>query len=177
MKGFCGIILALILVVSCGAKKVATNHSSTKYKAIANVRNLESHFKGSNSTKTNKILSEAEKYLGTPYRFGGTTKDGFDCSGLVCKAFTESKTPLPRRSEDQSKMGKEIAIESVKPGDLLFFATAAKDKVSHVGIVHEVMNLGEIKFIHASTSKGVIISSLSEKYWNLAFLFAKRIDN
>jgi cell wall-associated NlpC family hydrolase len=96
---------------------------------------------------------------------------------LVCKAFAESKTQLPRRSEDQSKIGKEIAIEFVKPGDLLFFATAGKDKVSHVGIVHEVMNFGEIKFIHASTSKGVIISSLSEKYWNQAYLFTKRIDN
>ena len=175
MKGFCGLILALVFVVSCGAKKAVTAHSSTKSKTTMNVRNLESKFKGSNSTKTNTILTEAEKYLGTPYRFGGSTKDGFDCSGLVCKAFAESKTQLPRRSEDQSKIGKEIAIEFVKPGDLLFFATGGGRSVSHVGIVNNIENDGEIKFIHASTSKGVIISSLNEAYWNKAFLFARSV--
>ena len=63
----------------------------------------------------------------------------------------------------------------MKPGDLLFFATAGGSRVSHVGIVHDIGNDGEVKFIHASTSKGVIISSLNENYWNKAYLHAQRV--
>ena len=69
----------------------------------------------------------------------------------------------------------KIEIKNTKPGDLIFFATSGGTKVSHVGIVHDIGNDGEVKFIHASTSKGVIISSLNEKYWNKAYLFARRV--
>ena len=82
---------------------------------------------------------------------------------------------LTRRSADQAKEGVGINIENVKHGDLLFFATAGGKRVSHVGIVHTITDDGEIKFIHASTSKGVIISSLEEAYWDKAFLFARRV--
>jgi len=82
---------------------------------------------------------------------------------------------MPRRSSDQALQGKKIEIWEAKPGDLLFFATNGNGVVSHVGIVKEIKNRGEITFIHASTSKGVIVSSLNEKYWNKAFLFAKRV--
>ncbi|WP_435524963.1 C40 family peptidase [Chryseobacterium indoltheticum] len=68
-----------------------------------------------------------------------------------------------------------MILKTVKPGDLLFFATSGGSRVSHVGIVYTIENDGEIKFIHASTSKGVIISSLNEKYWNKAYLHAQRV--
>jgi cell wall-associated NlpC family hydrolase len=69
----------------------------------------------------------------------------------------------------------KIEIQEVKPGDLLFFATSGAAKVNHVGIVNGISSGGEVTFIHASTSKGVIISSLNDAYWNKAFLFARRV--
>ena len=65
--------------------------------------------------------------------------------------------------------------QKAKPGDLVFFATAGGTKVSHVGIIHTINPNGEVTFIHSSTSKGVIISTLNEKYWNKAYLFVKRV--
>ena len=125
--------------------------------------------------KSKKILNDAEDFLGAPYKLGGTSKSGLDCSGLVIKVYNENKVKMPRRSSDQALQGKKIEIWEAKPGDLLFFATNGNRVVSHVGIVKEIKNRGEITFIHASTSKGVIVSSLNEKYWNKAFLFAKRV--
>lgn len=133
-----------------------------------------SHTK-SNGGKVASILSDAEKYLGTPYRLGGMTSSGFDCSGFVNKVFDENDIKLTRRSADQAKEGVGIDVTEVRKGDLLFFATAGGKRVSHVGIVHTIGNDGEIKFIHASTTKGVIISSLDETYWDKAFLFARRV--
>ena len=94
---------------------------------------------------------------------------------MVITVFSENNYKLPRRSEDQAKEGKKIEIQEVKPGDLLFFATSGAAKVNHVGIVNEISSRGEVTFIHASTSKGVIISSLNDAYWNKAFLFARRV--
>ncbi|WP_124640819.1 MULTISPECIES: C40 family peptidase [Amniculibacterium] len=165
-----------LFLVSCGAKKVTAYPTSTKTKT-ENLRKLESKNTGVFSRYAKNILKSADQYLGVPYRYGGATAEGFDCSGLVCKVFDENNKKLPRRSEDQSKLGDRIDIDEVKPGDLLFFATGGGTRVSHVGIVHEIENLGEIRFIHASTSKGVVVSSLNEKYWNKAFLFARRLND
>ena len=167
--------IILLLLVSCNAKKNV--HNTTANKKYENLRSLKSNFNGKNSSKIKNILKVAEKYLGVPYQFGGNTPKGMDCSGLVCKVFNENNTQLPRRSEDQSKLGEEVSVEKIQPGDLLFFATSASSRVTHVGIVQEVNDSGEISFIHASTSKGVIISSLNEKYWNKAYLFARRVYN
>lgn len=139
------------------------------------LRDLESHNSGKTSREIDAILKDAEKYLGAPYKFGGISSTGFDCSGFTSKVFEENDYKLPRRSSDQALTGNSVDITDVKPGDLLFFATSGGTKVSHVGIVHDIGEDGEVKFIHASTSKGVIISSLNEKYWNKAYLHAQRI--
>ena len=139
------------------------------------LRALNSDFSGTIPKSVAELLKDAEKYLGAPYKFGGDTSSGFDCSGLALKVFEENDYKLPRRSADQAETGKQIDIRDVKPGDLLFFATAGGSRVSHVGIVHDIGRDGEIKFIHSSTSKGVIISSLNEKYWNKAYLHAQRV--
>ena len=170
-------ILAMLFLVSCGtSKKVVKRSIPTKTVAkTANLKTLDSNFSGNVNSAIKEILKDAEKYLGAPYKYGGNTSSGFDCSGFTVKVFDENNTKLPRRSEDQSNTGKSISIKETKPGDLLFFATAGGSKVTHVGIVHDIGNDGEVKFIHASTSKGVIISSLNEKYWNKAYLFARRV--
>ena len=114
------------------------------------------------SSTIDDILSEANTYIGTPYRFGGMTRSGIDCSAFVLSVFgSTTGISLPEK-------------HNLEKGDLLFFQTRGS-RISHVGIVQEITPEGEIKFIHASTSKGVTISSLNEKYWGLRFRFAKRI--
>ena len=177
MKNSVLVILFSIFLMSCGASKPTRKYSYKKPAPTksANLKKLSSNYSGSVSGTRASVIDNAENYLGTPYKYAGNTKAGFDCSGLVCKVFDENKIQMPRRSQDQGKSGSSINISEAKPGDLLFFATAGGSSVTHVGIVHDVMNTGEVTFIHASTSKGVIISSLNEAYWNKAFLFARSV--
>lgn len=166
-----------VFIISCGSSKNVVKKTPVT-KAVAkseNLRKLDSRFDGKISKSINELLKDAEKYLGAPYKFGGNTSSGFDCSGFTVKVFEENDFKLPRRSTDQAEVGSQIDIKDVKPGDLLFFATAGGSRVSHVGIVHDIGSDGEVKFIHASTSKGVIISSLNETYWNKAYLHAQRV--
>lgn len=121
------------------------------------------------------VIETARSYRGTPYRYGGTTRAGIDCSALVFHAYNAAGLNLPRRSEDQSKLGSKVSVAQVKPGDVLFFATGKKrNQVTHSGIVTEV-NRGDVRFIHSSTSLGVTEDYLSHSYWNKAFLFARRL--
>lgn len=171
-------LLIILSLASCHARKSVNNHSKNYSKTTStnnyNSRSLYSDFRGKNSSKTAHLISEAENYMGVPYRYGGTTDNGFDCSGYTTKVFSEIDINLPRRSMDQANEGYKVSISEIKPGDLLFFNTTGGG-VSHVGIVHDISNDGEIRFIHASTSKGVTVSSLNEKYWNKNFLFARRV--
>ncbi len=167
-----------VLVISCGSSKSAAVKGKNSTKSTIkteNLRALDSEFDGKISSSAKSILKDAEHYLGSPYKYGGNTSSGFDCSGLTVKVFDENGLKLPRRSADQADFGKKIDIKNSQPGDLLFFATAGGTMVSHVGIVYSIEKDGEVKFIHASTSKGVIISSLNEKYWNKAYLHAQRV--
>ncbi len=177
MKKTALILLLLLFVVSCSTSKTVVKRSiPTKTVAKSkDLKSLDSRFSGKVDSEIQEILKDAEKYLGAPYKYAGSTSSGFDCSGFTVKVFDENNTKLPRRSEDQSNAGKSIPIKEAKPGDLVFFATSGGSRVTHVGIVHDIGNDGEVKFIHASTSKGVIISSLNEKYWNTSYLFARRV--
>lgn len=178
IKQLSALLISSLIIISCGSSKNVTTKKNTTPKTVTkseNLRKLDSKFDGKISRSINDILKDAEKYIGTPYKFGGNTSSGFDCSGFTVKVFEENDFKLPRRSSDQAEAGNKIDIKEVKPGDLLFFATAGGSRVSHVGIVHDIGNDGEVKFIHASTSKGVIISSLNETYWNKAYLHAQRV--
>jgi lipoprotein Spr len=120
------------------------------------------------------VLNEASTYIGTPYRFGGTTRSGIDCSAFVLNVFGESTgIELPRVAAEQAELGDKVEKQELQKGDLVFFSQGGR--VSHVGIVQEVTPDGEIKFIHAATSRGVMISSLNDSYWGRKFRFAKRI--
>jgi len=122
-----------------------------------------------------KVINTAKSYYGTPYKFGGTTRAGMDCSALLFHSFYSVGINLPRMSADQAKQGVKVNTRDLKPGDVLFFATSRRKKrVTHAGIVTEV-NKGDIRFIHASTSLGVSEDYLSNRYWNKAFLFARRL--
>lgn len=128
-----------------------------------------------NSSISSKIIKEAKSYQGVRYKYGGTTRKGMDCSGLVYVAFLENKVKLPRVSRFMAKEGKPISVSKITKGDLLFFKTnKSKNQINHVGLVTSVFK-NKIEFIHSTTSKGVIISSLSERYWKNAFVLAKRV--
>jgi cell wall-associated NlpC family hydrolase len=178
MKQTVMVFISIFVLGSCAGSRKPVKRPDPYKKTVektAELRTLNSFFDGRSSPEVEQLLKDAEKYLGAPYRYAGNTSEGFDCSGLVCKVFEENNRKLPRRSEYQGVEGHEIDIKKVRPGDLLFFATAGGARVSHVGIVNKILKDGEVNFIHSSTSKGVIISSLNEKYWNKAYLFARRV--
>ena len=126
-------------------------------------------------SKVDRIVANALEYKGVRYRFGGTTKSGMDCSGIVFVAFGDEQIHLPRVSRDMAKKGRKISLSKVEKGDLLFFRTSNRRRsINHVGLVVSHKK-GQIRFIHATTSRGVIVSSLSEKYWKKAFVKATKI--
>ena len=125
--------------------------------------------------KSDEIINTALTYTGVKYKYGGTTRKGMDCSGLLYATFLEHDIYLPRVSFYMANEGKKIPLEEVNKGDLLFFTTSNRRKrINHVGLVVEVDG-EDIRFIHSTTSRGVIVSSLKEGYWNYAFVKATRI--
>ena len=156
--------------------------NSFKEENLAVSKNLANSLKNAEISNTVKfarkiddILTEAESYLGTPYRYGGMTRNGIDCSAFVLSVFgAVAGVNLPRVAASQAQEGEKIEKGNLEKGDLVFFSHG-KGRISHVGIVESVTADGDIKFIHAATSKGVMISSLADSYWGPKFRFAKRV--
>lgn len=122
-----------------------------------------------------KIISYAKELQGTQYKYGGASKEGFDCSGLVFCSFLQQDIVLPRSSREMALKGELLSLAEASVGDLLFFITDRKRKIiNHVGLITEIV-AGNIHFIHSTTSKGVMISSMSEEYWSKHFVAARRI--
>ncbi|GAA4396968.1 hypothetical protein GCM10023187_05680 [Nibrella viscosa] len=123
-----------------------------------------------------EIIRIARTYTGTPYRSGGNTRDGIDCSGLLCSVFTTVGLEMPRISWQQSEVGYEVDVNQIRPGDLLFFVPehSKAGYVSHAGIVTEVKGKLEIRFIHASSSRGVREDNLFSNYFKGRFVKAVR---
>lgn len=108
---------------------------------------------------------------GAPYRNGGTSPTGFDCSGFVQYVFAQHGLAVPRETRVQYRMGDKVDRDELEPGDLVFFSTVAPG-ASHVGI-----SLGGDQFVHAPSERGVVrIDSLSQEYWRTRFIGARRVD-
>ncbi len=118
-----------------------------------------------------QLNEQLSQWHGTPYRYGGMGRGGVDCSGFVYLTFRDRfELQLPRTTSAQTEIGTKIAKKELLPGDLVFFKTGAGENGLHVGI-YDTDN----QFIHASTSRGVIRSSLNNEYWKKVFWQARRI--
>lgn len=158
MKKLYLLVLLSLFLFSCGSSRNTTGTSS-----------IGSH------KKSDAIVSNAKSFNGSPYKFGGSTKKGMDCSGLVYISFKKENVVMPRISRDMAKKGKRISLGKTDKGDLLFFKTNKnRNVINHVGLVVETKR-GAIFFIHSTSSQGVIISSLDEPYWKNSFVEARRI--
>jgi probable lipoprotein NlpC len=148
------VLSIFVLLVSCGSSK----------KMAVREENAE------------KVVDVARSFTGTPYKYGGTTRNGMDCSGLLMNSFKAINIDLPRSSSDQSKIGKEVEMRDLAPGDLVFFATGKKKKqITHVGLVTEVKGKDNVKFIHASSSLGVVVTNIYAEYYQKRFRGARRV--
>jgi len=129
---------------------------------------------GSHSELIDQLIANATENIGVRYRSGGTTKAGFDCSGLMICTFNNFDIKLPRSSIEQSRIGTKVTSDEAQKGDLIFFRTNGRRHINHVGMIVEVAD-GEIKFVHSSTHGGVMISSTKEPYYTRAFSQVNRV--
>lgn len=171
--------LVLLMLFGCGAKKKRTYSKTRTITVEGSKEEVKAPKKSRKEEKKNEkaadIIETAMTFSGTRYQFGGTTRKGMDCSGLVFVSLKENDILFPRVSHLMAEEGKRIKVKEVRKGDLLFFKTSKRGKrINHVGLVVDVKG-NDIKFIHSTTSRGVIVSSLREGFWNYSFVKAMRI--
>ena len=165
---FCWLLLSFVLLVGCGGRALEPSIDARSNDARSiDARSGQESF----SSPQGKIVQTARKFLGTPYRFGGMSPKGFDCSGYVAYVFKQSVgKDLPRRTTEQIKSGKAISPAKLGPGDLLYF-WIEEQNIFHVGIY-----IGKDEFIHAPSSAGeVSIQRLHDPYWNKRYRGSRRV--
>ncbi|MFN5444060.1 MAG: C40 family peptidase [Crocinitomicaceae bacterium] len=132
-----------------------------------------------NTAYVDNIISFAKTFLGTPYLSSGASPTGFDCSGFVSYVLGNFGFDIIHSSYGMAEYGKTVKLSEVKPGDLMFFkgSNAGSNRIGHVAMVVEVNPIDGIKFIHASTSKGIAIDRFNgSKYYVPRYITTKRLD-
>ncbi|MBW6501253.1 MAG: C40 family peptidase [Bacteroidales bacterium] len=173
-------IAAFQLISSSCSRRLYTEASFPNIESKAEKKKLKEFMTAGTEMKINtsnaspdKIIKTAEKYLGVPHCMGGTTSKCMDCSGLLVTVFAAHGIRLPHNSEEQARYGKIMnRAENLKRGDLVFFVRSYK---TNRFITHSGIYLGNSRFIHASTTKGVTITSLSDPWWSGRFIFGTRL--
>ena len=154
------VLLALVtLMVGCGSMSKLSNTSVVQLPAVTeDERGI-----------VKRLLEQYQQWKDVKYRYGGLSKSGVDCSGLVFLTFRDQfKVTLPRSTQQQAEVGTHISIAELRPGDLVLFKIGFSGR--HIGIY-----AGEQKFLQASTSRGVIFSRLDSSYWKENFWQARRV--
>ncbi|HSL87584.1 MAG TPA: C40 family peptidase [Bacteroidales bacterium] len=179
-----GLFIALLVAVfqlaglSCSRRLAPA--SFLNIESRAEERKLKEFLAGDTEEKLNTrnatpdaIIKTAERYLGVPHCMGGTTTKCMDCSGLLLTVFSQYGIRLPHSAEGQARYGRIInGIGQLRRGDLVFFIRSYQTSrfITHSGIY-----IGNNRFIHASTTKGVTITSLDDPWWNEKFIFGTRL--
>ena len=166
------------IITSCSKRQIPA--SSGRYTQVAATAEMQRFMNGgvernldTGRKKPKQIIKTAEKYIGTPHCMGGTTKKCMDCSGLTYVSFAKNKIEITHNSQEQARYGRIVFNPGdLKKGDLVFFTKSysTSDYITHVGIY-----LGNGKFIHASTSSGVIVTPLDNPWWSQRFVFGTRV--
>lgn len=159
-----------VLLAGCSSSKsaAATDYSGSSAQSSDGGGTVA--VAGSSTAKA--LIKEARQWLGTKYAYGGHSRKGTDCSGMVMEVYGKvCDIKLPRSSAEQQRYCKEVKRKDLKAGDLVFFATGkSKSRVSHVGLY-----IGDGEMIHASASRGVIVSRLDEKYYDRNYHSSGRV--
>jgi cell wall-associated NlpC family hydrolase len=166
-----GILLCLLLLTGCGSIAPAPRYTkaATPSSSAAVVAELEKRQRAGIS----RLLRVVDSYLGVPYKWGGTTRQGMDCSAFARAIYRETYgIELPRTSKQMYQLGQKISVQhTLKPGDLVFF----KDTYSGPGVSHVGVYVGAGRFAHASSSQGGIITGLDSSYFKKRYAGARRI--
>lgn len=164
-----GVILLLIFTLgSCKSHKKVEKDNQIYVGETVEVKNDKKESVKKENKLREEICKEAETWLGTPYMYGRQDKGvATDCSGLVYVVYQEiANIKLPRNSAKQADFCESIKEDAIQAGDLVFFATGKdKNKISHVGVM-----IDKKKFLHASSSKGVVISDITTPYYQRTFI-------
>ena len=146
--------LLVLLLTGCGSSHLAATMATDAYQP---------------SLIEQRLRAEEQAWHGTPYQWGGLSRDGIDCSGFVMNVYQDLfGLPLPRTTTAQVEAGEAVSADALQAGDLVFFRTSRKTR--HVGIY-----LGDGEFAHASTSQGVTTSRLDNTYWRNTYWTSRRI--
>ncbi|MEP6754911.1 MAG: NlpC/P60 family protein [Chthonomonadales bacterium] len=156
------------------SRRVIASHHRARYRVAVHHRSRRSKNgrpEADAPETESEVVQTAYAYRGTPYHFGGTSKSGFDCSGLTQYVYKKKGVSLPRTAAEQFNKGKKVSGGKMKPGDLVFFHTTRKG-VSHVGVY-----AGEGKFVHASSGGGKVrVDSLNSGYYHQRLVGARRVE-
>lgn len=152
------VLFALLTTTSCAShKKVYAAHYET-------------------AKLQRDVIAYGKRFLHTPYRYAGNTPKGFDCSGFTSFVYNNFGYALSRSSRAQGEQFPRVSKKHLRVGDLVFFEGRAHNRrVGHVGIVTKIKRDGEFEFIHASSSRGVIVSSSEERYYASRLLYGGRV--
>ena len=158
---FAVFLLALTGLTGCASTSSVTHQSAVAITPTTTKSQPSAHY----------ALAIAVDMIGAPYRYGGTSPRGFDCSGLVYYAYRKAGIHPPRTTTEQYRQSKRVPVSHLQPGDLVFF-TISQGKLSHVGIY-----AGDDRFIHApSSGKSVAYATLHDPYWRGRLVGAGRIQ-
>jgi len=151
------ILFFCLLVIGC--------QSTARFRAGGKVTRQQS-----NSQQNTNLETFVNSWLGVPYKYGGISRGGIDCSGFSSLAYQNCfNKSIPRVSSDQYSQGSRVSKRNIRPGDLVFFSNVRYGKIDHVGIY-----LGDQRFAHATESSGVTVSSLSEEFYEDRYVGASR---
>ncbi len=165
------ICLSIVLFSSCGSSRKAVSSSAGSSSLPGRPSSI--HISDNLDDASRSLLAEAQTWLGTKYKYGGHSKSGTDCSGMVMEVFLSSAgIKLPRSSREQHNYCRKVSRDDLVPGDLVFFANNLRTgRIGHVGLY-----VGDGQMIHASTSRGVIVSRLNEDYWHKHYAASGRVE-